>query len=145
MANKISRRGFLRLLNQLFIATGMATVLGPIIAYFFPSNLEEIPLEPMLVGTRSDIPAGISKTVQYGRYPALIVNTSQGLRAYSAVCTHFACLVKWDADLGQVVCPCHEGFFDALDGRVISGPPPVSLKQLLIVERAGQIYLEGEA
>lgn len=143
--SKLTRRQFLRLLNRVLATTGLATLLGPIIAYFYPPHLEEVPAEPVLVGLESELPMGASKTVRYGRYPALIIHTAQGLRAYSAVCTHFACIVKWDAAIGQIVCPCHEGFFAAVDGTVISGPPPEPLASLPLVIRQGQIYLGGES
>jgi cytochrome b6-f complex iron-sulfur subunit len=143
--SKLSRREFLRLVNRALATTGLAALLGPIVAYFYPPHLEEVPAEPVLVSAEADLPLGSSKTVRYGRYPALIIHTPQGLRAYSAVCTHFACIVKWDADLGQIVCPCHEGFFAASDGAVISGPPPEPLAALPLELREGEIYLGGES
>jgi Rieske Fe-S protein len=82
--------------------------------------------------------------VQFGRYPAIIINTDQGLRAYSAVCTHFACIVKWNPELYEIVCPCHEGYFDPYDGSVISGPPPTPLESLPVNIVDGQIYVGGE-
>jgi cytochrome b6-f complex iron-sulfur subunit len=143
--SQLSRREFLRLINRVLTATGLAALLGPVVAYFYPPHLEEVPAEPVLVGLELELAKGSSKTVRYGRYPALIIHTPQGLRAYSAVCTHFACIVKWDAALGQIVCPCHEGFFAANDGSVISGPPPEPLMSLPLAIRQGQIYLGGES
>jgi cytochrome b6-f complex iron-sulfur subunit len=89
---------------------------------------------------------GQSKLVAFGRYPALVINTTEGLRAYSAVCTHFACLVKWNPDSGKIECPCHDGFFDPLDGSVISGPPPEPLLRFdVYVGDDGRIYVaQGE-
>ncbi len=139
----ITRRAFLKLLNQALVATGAMAVLGPIVAYFYPTQLEETPSEPVLVGSEADLPAGASKTVSYGRYPALVINTPDGLRAYSAVCTHFACIVKWDPATGQVVCPCHEGYFDPLDGHVLAGPPPTPLPAVPVKIVDGQIYIGG--
>jgi nitrite reductase/ring-hydroxylating ferredoxin subunit len=114
------------------------------VAYFYPSKLEEIPSEPVLAGSTEELPAGASKTIRYGRYPALVIHTEEGLRAYSAVCTHFACLVKWNAELGQIVCPCHDGYFDALDGHVISGPPPSPLTVFKVTDVYGKIYVGGD-
>lgn len=124
-------------------ALGAVVIVGPVLAYFFPKKLEEVPSEPVPVGAPDSLPVGESRTVRFGRYPALVLNTEDGLRAYSAVCTHFACIVKWDAELGQIVCPCHEGFFSAENGHVISGPPPTPLKTLPVYIEDDQIFIGG--
>lgn len=141
--DKISRREFLKITNRFLTATGLIVLLAPIIAYFYPADLEETPSEPVSVGSLEDISPNGSKTVQFGRYPALVINTAQGLRAYSAVCTHFACIVKWQASSGQIECPCHDGLFDPLDGHVIAGPPPTPLVSIPIRIHDGQIYIGG--
>jgi len=141
MRNKFTRRDFLNLLKRTLAASGLAALLGPSIAYFYPPKLEETPSAPVLVSPESDLPVGSSKTVKFGRYPAIIINTQNGLKAYSAVCTHFACIVMWDPDINQIACPCHAGFFDPQDGSVISGPPPSGLAHLNIEILDGDIYI----
>lgn len=141
--NSISRKDFLKLLKNLFAAVGLGSIAIPIIAYFYPAELEEIPTDPVPVGEEDEIPAGKSKTIQFGRYPAIVVNTTEGLRAYSAVCTHFACVTKWHEELGQIVCPCHEGYFSPLDGSVISGPPPTPLEKLTVEVLDNTIYISA--
>ena len=143
--NEIKRRDFLRIVNWVLASMGSMVLLGPIIAFFYPPKLEETPTEPILVGKLDDFPAGTGKAITYGRYPALVISTTQGLRGYSAVCTHFACICKWDSDQGKIVCPCHDGLFDPIDGHVISGPPPTPLLELLVEVRGDEIYLEGLA
>ena len=141
----ITRRNFIKIFNQGLAVTGVAAVFGPIVAYFFPSKLEETPLEPVLVGKAEDIPINESKTLKFGRYPALVINTAEGLKAYSAVCTHFACVVKWDANEKKIYCPCHDGYFDPVDGHVLSGPPPTPLDPITVQIQNGDIYIGGEA
>jgi len=141
----MTRRDFLKLINQGLVATGLTAIVAPVVAYFYPPKLEEMPSEPVLVCPINELPVGASKVVAFGRYPALIINTQEGLRAYSSVCTHFACLVKWDQELRQIVCPCHEGYFDVLDGSVISGPPPAPLLSLHVNVIDDQIFVGGEA
>jgi cytochrome b6-f complex iron-sulfur subunit len=141
--NKMTRRDFLKIVNRVLAATGLAAVFGPMVAYFYPPKLEETPSEPVLVTPQSELTEGQSRTVAFGRYPALVINTSAGLKAYSAVCTHFACICKWDADKEQIVCPCHDGFFDPADGRVISGPPPKGLTPLETEIVNGDIYVSA--
>ena len=143
--SNLTRKDFLKILNTFLAVTGLAVIATPVVAYFFPAKLEETPSEPVQVGPEDELEPEESKLVNYGRYPALIINTSEGLRAYSAVCTHFACLVKWDPERGEIVCPCHEGYFDPLDGSVISGPPPTPLEAINIEVVDGQIYIGGEA
>lgn len=140
---KISRRDFLKLTNRFLTVTGLAVILSPIIAFFYPSNLEEVPSEPVMVGSVDELPPGESKTVRFGRYPAIVINTSDGIRAYSAVCTHFACIVKWDLERYEIVCPCHDGFFNPYNGEVISGPPPTPLEPINIEVVDGLIYIGG--
>ncbi len=142
---EITRRSFLKISKQLLTYTGLAVVLGPVIAYFYPPELEEVPSEPVLAGTLEEIPVGSAKTVRFGRYPALIINTPEGIKAFSAVCTHFACIVKWDGESNQIICPCHEGYFDPQDGSVISGPPPKALETLPITLSGNEIYVGGQA
>lgn len=140
----LSRREFLKLTEQGVAVVGVAAVAGPAVAFFFPADLRETPAEPVSAGPATDVPVGSSKTVPYGRYPALVVNTPDGLRAYSAVCTHFACLVSWDAQRGEITCPCHDAAFDAGDGHVLSGPPPKPLVSIPVTVTNGEIWVGGE-
>jgi cytochrome b6-f complex iron-sulfur subunit len=142
--SSLNRQEFLKLFQRGLALLGLTVIAAPIVAYFYPTNLQETPSEPVLVGAETDLPPNSAKTVRFGRYPALVLNTSEGLRAYSAVCTHFGCIVKWNPDLGQIACPCHEGYFDPLDGNVISGPPPEPLPTIQVQLVDGQIYIGGE-
>lgn len=142
--NKITRIEFIKTINLVLASTGLAIVAAPILAYLYPSRLEETPLKPVFVAKIVDLLEEESRTVLYGRYPAIVVNTSQGLKGYSAVCTHFACIVKWNKQFGQFACPCHAGFYDPIDGHVISGPPPRPLASIPINILDGEIYLGGE-
>ena len=53
---KISRRSFLQLFNRVLAAVGLTAISVPIVAYFFPPNLDETPSEPVLVSTLEDLP-----------------------------------------------------------------------------------------
>jgi nitrite reductase/ring-hydroxylating ferredoxin subunit len=139
----ITRREFIKLVNKGLVVTGAVVIAGPVMAYFYPSNLQETPSEPVRVCTIDELPAGESKTISYGRYPALVINTPDGLHAFSAVCTHFACIVKWNAEKGQIYCPCHDGYFDPLDGHVLSGPPPTGLTAIPVNVVNNEIFIGG--
>jgi cytochrome b6-f complex iron-sulfur subunit len=141
----ITRRDFMKLMNGGLIAAGTAAVAGPVVAFFYPSELQETPSEPVRVCSVDELPVGESKTIGFGRYPAIVINTPDGLFAYSAVCTHFACIVKWAADKSLIYCPCHDGYFDPLNGSVVSGPPPTPLTSIPVNIANNEIFVGGEA
>lgn len=141
--SNITRRDFLNMVKKGFAATGLTALLAPVVAFFYPPSLEETPAEAVLVGTIDDIPPGESLTVSFGRYPALVIHTEEGLKAYSAVCTHFACICKWDREEQVIFCPCHEGYFEPLEGEVISGPPPLPLEKIPLTITNGEIFIGG--
>ena len=74
-----------------------------------------------------------------------------GVAAYSAICTHLACTVRFSeeamagAPSAHIHCPCHAGMFDPRRGAsVISGPPPRPLPQLAIkANDAGELVAAG--
>lgn len=143
--SKVSRRDFFALIKKILAATGLAALFSPVIAFFFPPSLEETPTAPVRVGNLQELAQGTSVTVPYGRYPALIIHTSTGLKAYSAVCTHFSCIVKWDQEDQVIYCPCHDGFFDPETGEVLAGPPPLPLEAVPLTLEDDEIYLGGSA
>ena len=53
----------------------------------------------------------------------ILKDKAQKICALSAKCTHEGCTVQFVPSDGIVWCACHNGKF-AMDGRVISGPPP---------------------
>jgi Rieske Fe-S protein len=84
----------------------------------------------------------------FGGKPCLIVLTAEGarrlaagermrpddVRAFSAVCTHVDCTVKFRKERQDIFCSCHEGIYD-LNGRNVSGPPPRPLEQFKVTLR----------
>jgi Rieske Fe-S protein len=142
----LSRRGFIKIINQLLVASGLAALIGPVVAYFWPAELEEFPTEPKAVGPRDSISVGESVTIPFGRHPALVIRVTEAdYVVYSAVCTHFACLVAWNPESGLIECPCHEGYFDPIDGSVIEGPPPEGLLPLHHFFEEDILFIGGEA
>jgi Rieske Fe-S protein len=140
-----TRRDFLNLVKKGLAATGLTALAAPFLAYFYPPSLEEQPSDPVLVGSVDDIPEGEGLAVPFGRYPALIIHTDQGFRAYSAVCTHFACVCKWDKEEKVIYCPCHEGYFEPYEGEVVFGPPPLPLGKIPLEIIDGEIFIGGSA
>ena len=55
--------------------------------------------------------------------PAILVRLpGDELHAMSQKCTHLSCVVYFEADSKRMVCPCHEGVFDARSGQGAGGP-----------------------
>jgi menaquinol-cytochrome c reductase iron-sulfur subunit len=64
--------------------------------------------------------------------------------AFSINCRHLGCPVRWVAQAGLFMCPCHGGVYYQ-DGTVAGGPPPEPLKQLAVRVRNGQVEIQTGA
>ena len=73
--------------------------------------------------------------------PAILVHLPGGeLRAFSQKCTHLGCVVYFQPGTEELECPCHEGYFDAQSGEVISGPPQRPLGRIDVEVRDGTVW-----
>ncbi|MGH3414545.1 MAG: Rieske 2Fe-2S domain-containing protein [Marmoricola sp.] len=73
--------------------------------------------------------------------PAWLVRLgSSRCAAFSAVCTHAGCTVRFDRGAQEFVCPCHGGTYSAHTGRVLGGPPPAPLPRIRVAVRDGEVY-----
>ncbi|SEW51285.1 Rieske (2Fe-2S) protein [Chitinophaga arvensicola] len=142
-ATKVSRRDFARFLC--LVSGGLAVGSGYVAvkANFFPP--EKVQGEHFICkadsvptgGTRSFVLAGSD-------IPYILVKLETGhWRAYEQKCTHLSCAVYYKPGSSQIVCPCHEGFFDAMTGEVIAGPPPRPLPALEVVVKGEDIYVRA--
>ena len=59
----LTRREFVNLVKEGLAVTGTAAIVGPVVAYFYPKNLQETPSEPVRVCTVDELPTGESKTI----------------------------------------------------------------------------------
>jgi Rieske Fe-S protein len=77
--------------------------------------------------------------------PAILVRLAGGEpRAFSQKCTHLGCVVYWSRERAQMLCPCHEGVFEARTGGVVAGPPQRPLGRIDVEVRAdGWIWALG--
>jgi ubiquinol-cytochrome c reductase iron-sulfur subunit len=70
-----------------------------------------------------------------------------GLIAYSKVCTHAGCPVGlFEPGRGQLLCPCHQSAFDALNGaEPVFGPAARALPQLpLAIDAEGYVVAQSD-
>jgi len=122
------------------VATGaLAAIIYPLFRYLAPRQTESsagkvvIPLK--------DVPDGEAKFFEFAGSSAVLVKKRGGdLVAFSAVCTHLGCIVQWEKDKQDFLCPCHAGHYTA-DGAVISGPPPKPLTKLPFTVANGAITI----
>ena len=90
----------------------------------------------------TELPEGAARFFEFEGKSAVLVRLNGGaLVALSAVCTHLGCVVQWQKDKEQFLCPCHGGRFGA-DGAVLSGPPPKPLARLPLTV-SGQTIVIG--
>ena len=99
--------------------------------------------EPRRVALAGELPVGGSKVFDYPGpgEPCLLVRlTADRFAAFGQKCTHLGCPVQYRAEKKCLHCPCHEGFFNAEDGKVISGPPPRPLPRVELERRGDELW-----
>lgn len=137
----IGRRSFLDYLLGFFTAAWAGTVLYPIYEYFqIPPKKEDLP-DSIVAAKFEDLKPNQGVIFKFGSKPGLLILGTDGtLRAFSAVCTHLDCTVKYQPELQKILCACHNGLYD-LNGQVISGPPPRPLDQYTVVQKGDDVIV----
>ncbi len=138
---EISRRTFVDWVIKGGLLVALAGALYPALSYLRPVMRRGAISEMEEVGSVDDIPVWGSKKVIIGGSAVLVIRTPDEFKAFSAVCTHLGCLVDWDGQKRQIICPCHAGVFD-LNGRNISGPPPRPLPAYTVSVINGKIFVK---
>jgi cytochrome b6-f complex iron-sulfur subunit len=137
-----SRRRFLRYLLGFSVVSTLAIVAAPVVAFLVPPKESAAGTGgKTLAGSVQDIPPGRGKVVAMGSKPTIVVNTDQGVKAFSAICTHLGCIVAYDDQSGSISCPCHGGRFSPTTGAVIAGPPPAPLPPVTVSVEGEEIFL----
>jgi nitrite reductase/ring-hydroxylating ferredoxin subunit len=134
----VTRRDTLRFLvlgsGGLFAATGLLAILG-----YLPEKAGTQAIPIAKVGELSVNESKVFDFPDHYNQGILINLPGKGLVAYNDACTHLSCAVVYQGN-GQMRCPCHDGYFDAVTGNVLAGPPtrPLSLIQLAVKD--GTVY-----
>jgi nitrite reductase/ring-hydroxylating ferredoxin subunit len=138
----VTRREFTKFLGL----TSIAFLIGNLAATGRKLARRMFPVahRPVDVAGAEDIPVGGYKLFRYPTEndPCILLRLAEDrFAAFDQRCTHLSCPVFFDAAARELVCPCHEGFFSAEDGRPLAGPPKRALVKLEVVTRNARVLV----
>ena len=144
-SNRVERRRFLKFLFGMTAVSTLSMVVVPVIGFLLPQRTSGGGQGGRtLAGTTDEILPGRGKVIAFGSKPVIVLNGDQGVKAFSAVCTHLGCIVGYDARLSpDIVSPCHNGHFSATNGTVLAGPPPSPLAEYAVAVEQEQVFVMG--
>ncbi|MDD2734830.1 MAG: ubiquinol-cytochrome c reductase iron-sulfur subunit [Desulfuromonadaceae bacterium] len=132
-----SRRTFLAVCLGGLGSIATAAVAWPLFRYLSPRSGSGT--SGKVVIPDAEVREGEAKFFEYAGSSAVLIRKRGGeLIALSAVCTHLGCIVQWEKDKQDFLCPCHGGHYSA-DGAVTAGPPPKPLIKLPFTVFGGNI------
>jgi len=137
----MNRRKFINVFLGGSLLGTIASFLYPVIRYLIPPRQAEALAKRVAAATVGELAPNSAKLFKFGSAPALLIYTAEGeLRAFSAICTHLTCTVRYESDTATLLCPCHNGRFD-LAGNVISGPPPRPLEAYEVEVSGSEFFI----
>jgi cytochrome b6-f complex iron-sulfur subunit len=113
-------------------------VIYPVLSYLLPPSQKG--KKEVIKIPKGELPLGGMKRFHIRGIPAIVINSKAGYAAFSLVCSHLGCLVVWEGDKNQFLCPCHGATFDE-SGKVTAGPPPTGLAPLNVEEKETEIWV----
>ena len=102
----------------------------------------DVDVDTLVVGTPTEVPFKLpsgSSTIAGSTW--LVKQADGDLIAFDPRCTHGLCAYAWSNETDRFECHCHEGRF-ALDGAVLSGPPPHALDRFPVRQTATGIEID---
>ena len=132
---------FLGLTSLAFLIGTCAAVGRKLVRQIFPRQMGSV-----AVADIHELPVGGYKLFRYPTEddPCILLRLAEDkFVAFDQRCTHLSCPVLFDAAKKQLACPCHEGFFDAEDGRPLAGPPKRALAQLSVTSENARVLIHG--
>jgi Rieske Fe-S protein len=139
---EVTRREFVRYLTVGSVGAALGSVfLAGMTQVRRPPDVGEVAVVAL-----EDIPVPGTYLFHYPteQDPAILVrSTEDDLRGFSQRCTHLACVVYYEHDERELICPCHGGHFDASDGRNLAGPPQRPLNRIELEVRDGVVWALG--
>ena len=133
------RRFFLSIILSGVGAVLTGAALWPLWRYLSPTAGGGV-AEKVAIG-KEKVPVGNAHFFQFRGQPAVVLQNAPGtFVAFSAVCTHLGCIVQWQTDKGEFLCPCHGGRFSSA-GKVLAGPPPKPLETIPVALAGDQVMI----
>ena len=139
----VNRRDFAKILT--LVSGGLMVGSGLVAAKAFLMPKKAIQGAHM-VCAEDEIPVGGTRSfvLEGSTVPYILIHLENGeFRAYEQKCTHLSCSVFYAPGSGKIECPCHKGFFDAMTGEVLQGPPPRALPRLEVFKENNEIYVKA--
>ncbi len=93
------------------------------------------PAGPLVATGKVPVNGGV---ILEGKKIVVTQPTEGTFKAFTAVCTHEACLVGSVKD-GVISCPCHGSAYSATDGSVQNGPATRPLKEFSVTVQDGEV------
>lgn len=141
--NNIVRRQFLKYALGLSVVATLGGVLIPILGYLRPTTRQGSEHGGRTrIASLAELQASGGLVVPAEGKPVIVTYGQRGdVKAFSAVCTHLGCVVKWVNAGSYIQCPCHDARFNAQTGAVISGPAPTGLAPRDVAIDGDDIYV----
>jgi len=150
-----SRRTFLLRLAIFLNAIAIAVFAIPVIGYVLSPARHIAWLRWIPIGKLADFPEHETRLAEYvnpfkkpwdgetSKIPCWVRRESgDNFTVFAINCTHLGCPVRWFAESGLFMCPCHGGVYYA-DGREASGPPPRPLFRYKHKVEAGRLWVRA--
>jgi Rieske Fe-S protein len=136
------RRNFLNWFLTTTAGAFLVSVTYPLSRYLIPPKVEESTAHMVTLALKpQEVKVNSGQIFRFGSQAAILIKTEGGeLRAFSASCTHLACIVQFRSDISHIWCACHNGHFD-LNGKNVEGPPPKPLEEYVVNVRGDQIVV----
>jgi len=136
-----SRRTFLAVCLGGIGAAAACLTTYPLIRYLAPRQGEAARKKVAIPS--AEVPEGGAKFFEFDGSTAVLIRKKGGdIVALSAVCTHLGCIVQWQKENEQFLCPCHGGVYYE-NGDRASGPPPRGLYRYAWRVRDGHLEIQA--
>ena len=137
------RRTLLKALVAFSSVSTLGGVLVPIIGYLSPPTSQTGERGARVrVATVTEIQAAGGLVAPVNNKPVILTaNQGAQVSAFSAICPHLGCVVRWKSGADYIECPCHDARFNAQTGAVISGPSPSPLPLREVIVENDDVFV----
>jgi cytochrome b6-f complex iron-sulfur subunit len=139
MKNPIPRRNFLNQLLFGWFGLTLVPAALSVVKYLIPPKVADMFMRNFPAGKLSQLAPDSAKIIKYNKKPIIVLHEADGeLKAFSAICPHLGCTVKYEEEKKQFHCYCHDSLFD-LNGKNIGGPAQKPMTPLVVAVKNDDI------